>query len=158
MKRIKMWKIIKHELSYYKTAILIIYVIIAPFLMINCIRGDFEKPLISVMITLLPIMGIVMNNEEKKSHKNSLYIRLPIPLRRIAFMRHGTWLLFWISLIILFGISLLIGSRDTMPVDIIWLCLTLFSAMTIFVAVFSILQDIKFFVKRHFMMKTVSML
>lgn len=136
-----MWKLIKSEVSYYKTLILTLYIITIPFFILNAVVDDFEQYVARLMILILPIVGIISNREEKRSKKIPLYIRLPIPLRHIALTRLGVWLPFWISLMFLFWLSSLIDNHSN---DTLWLILTIMNAMIILMLFSIIVFDLHY--------------
>lgn len=143
-----MWIIIKTELAYYKTLLVILYGIVTPFLVANAMREDFAEQLARVMFITVPIMGIVMNIEEKKSRKNPLYVKLPVPLRQIGIARQAVWLTFWLSLVALFAISSWIGYRDKGDATLPWFILTIMSAIIVLVTSVTIIQDLRFCIRR----------
>jgi hypothetical protein len=151
-----MWKLFKNELSYYKYLVIILYFIFAPFLIMNAIRGDFKIHLVRVMIITIPTIGIVLASEEKQSKKNTLYVRLPLPIRHIAFFRYTIWSSFWISLVLLFGVSSLIGNQGKMDITFLWLLLTMFSSMIILVSSALIIQDLRFCFQEAIVNKTLT--
>ena len=136
-----MWKLIKSEISYYKTLILTLYIINIPFFILNTVMDNFEQYVARVMILILPIVGIITNREEKRSKKIPLHVRLPIPLRQIAISRLGVWLPFWISLMIIFWFSSLIGNKTN---DTLWLILTIMNAMIILMIFSIIIFDLRY--------------
>jgi len=136
-----MWKLIKSEISYYKTLIVTLYIITIPFFILNVVVDNFEQYVARVMILILPIVGIITNREEKRSKKIPLHVRLPIPLRQIAISRLGVWLPFWISLMFLFWLSSLIGNHGH---NTLWLILTIMNAMIILMLFSIIIFDLRY--------------
>jgi len=136
-----MSKLIKSEISYYKTLIVTLYIITIPFFILNVVVDNFEQYVARVMILILPIVGIITNREEKRSKKIPLHVRLPIPLRQIAISRLGVWLPFWISLMFLFWLSSLIGNHGH---NTLWLILTVMNAMIILMLFSIIIFDLRY--------------
>lgn len=124
-----MWKLIKSEISYYKTLIVTMYIVTIPFFILNTVVDNFEEYVARLMILILPIIGIITNREEKRSKKIPLYVRLPIPLRQIAIARLGVWLPFWISLMLFFWFSSFIGNNRHIEEATAWLILTIMNVM-----------------------------
>ncbi len=136
-----MWKLIESEISYYKTLIMILYIITIPFFILNAVVDNFEQYMARVMILILPIVGIIANREEKRSKNIPLYSRLPIQLRHIAITRLGVWLPFWFSLMFLFWLSSLINKHGN---DTLWLILTIMNAMIIQILFSIIVFDLRY--------------
>ena len=124
--------------------IIILYILVIPFLILNAVRDDFEEHLLRVMLISVPVLGIAINSEEKESRKNPLYVKLPVSVRQIGIARNMLWISFWISLVILLGFSILINKYASIKMTDLWLILTIAGLMIILGASTSIVQDLRF--------------
>lgn len=107
-----MWKIVKADIEYYKVLFFLLYIFILPFWVIQTVLGDFENHLIWVSFYTLPIIGIFVGNEEKKSKRTRLLASLPLSARQIGMARYPILITYWASLLILIYISTIIGGKS----------------------------------------------
>ena len=151
-----MWKLMKAEWTYYKTLLIILYAFMAPFIIINTFKDGFEEHLARAMWITVPIIVIAMNSEDKKSKKNPLYAKLPIPTHNVGISRLAIWAPFWLSLVFLFGVSSLINNHSTIGQYFPWIILTLASSMIIIGAFSSTILDLRYCFRRKVMDMTLA--
>jgi hypothetical protein len=151
-----MWTLIRVELTYYKTLLIILYACILPFIVINTFRSGFEEHLARAMWITVPIIVIAMNSEEKKSKKNPLYAKLPVSKWRIGIVRLSVWVPFWLSLVMLFWLSCRIGGSHRIVTYFPWLILTLGSSMIIIGSFSSTVLDLRYCFREKVLDKTLA--
>jgi len=116
-----MWKILKAEFRYYRywfsTALLAHLVLLCIFAVVSFKNGEIEYKTIPVIlfvmgdITLIVMISLMFPREMARRRFHSL---LPLSVRDIGISRLMSGILFWIIMLILFGMTLLIVRLDTL--------------------------------------------
>lgn len=120
-----MWRLAKTDFLYNRTLFACIYGIILIGAAANAVVRGLENLLMIMMFFSIVAIGAVTGNEEAKYNMKRFLIRLPVPLRQIALGGHMLWFLYWLSLILIFWVSCLIGRHGGLGLDFLWLCLAL---------------------------------
>jgi hypothetical protein len=132
-----MWEIIKAEMQYYKWLFISLYMFVMPFYIINSIRGNMQKHLIFIAFYTLPIIGIFV----KKSKRTRLHAGLPVSIFYLGISRYPIITVFWISLVVLFCISVILSKSATLNS---WQILSITATGPFVAACMNISKDLRF--------------
>ncbi|GEM_PF-2992082 len=120
-----MWRLAKTDFLYNRTLFACIYGIILIGAVANAVLEGLETLLMIMMFFSIVAIGAVTGNEEAKYDMKRMLIRLPVPLRGIALAGHMVWILYWVSLMLIFWVSCFIGRHGDLSLDFLWICLAL---------------------------------
>ena len=136
-----MWKIIKADIQYFKWLFLWLYLFAMPFYIANAVLGNLQEQLIFIAFYTLPIIGIFVSNEEKRSKRTRLHVALPITIQQLGIVRYPIITVFWISLILLSCLSTFLN-RSSVPN--LWRILSILATGPLVAACMTIHQDLQF--------------
>ena len=138
-----MWKILKTEISYYKTILIIAYSIV----LILQIDGLYGK--IGITMAIVLIVYSFINSESQKERRNRFHVSLPIPIRQLSII-HLLIMLFFQSG--MFIIWLLIFLKDHFGIDnaAIWSMLYANAFTLIVIYLLFIFNDLGFYGRKKY--------
>ena len=159
-----MWKILKAEFSYnrywFLTALSAHMVLLLVFTVKSFMNGEIEYkaiPVISFLMGDITFALMVFVLIFRETSRGRLIVKLPISVRDIGISRLLTGVLFWLLLMMLFGLFLLIVRLDTLVVNhrtfesnLLFDLLAITGCLFILNAKYHISRDLSFSFRRSF--------
>ncbi|MFC1508689.1 hypothetical protein ACFL60_03265 [Candidatus Omnitrophota bacterium] len=159
-----MWKILKAEFSYnrywFLTALTAHLVLLLVFAVKSFMSGEIEYraiPVISFLMGDITFALMVFVLIFRETSRGRLIVKLPVPVRDIAMVRLLTGILFWLLLLVVYGLFLLLARLDTLVVshktfesNLLFDLLAITGCLFILNAIYHISRDLSFSFRRSF--------
>ncbi|MBN2356334.1 hypothetical protein JXO59_09485 [candidate division KSB1 bacterium] len=139
-----LYKMIKSEISYYKTPLVSLLLFALIFIIMNLFLERFIDEVLRVFVFTLPVLGICMTRDERRGKKLRLYGLLPAPLWYQCFVRLAVWLPFWLLLFALLAASLWIPGVPSVGTEGRWLMIIVMNSVIVLALLVNILEDLRF--------------
>jgi hypothetical protein len=96
-----MWKIVQADLKYHKYLFVGLYLFVCVFFFLNLQYGRLSQWLFYISFWTLPVIGIFVDGEERKSHRIRFHATLPVSTKQIGWTRFPVFIAYWFSLMLI---------------------------------------------------------
>ncbi|MFQ5753055.1 MAG: hypothetical protein ACE5HI_13775 [bacterium] len=141
-----MWQLLKAEIAYNKTFLVLGFILFLTLFVIVVVWGKAEHFVRDVSIALwaATLFGRFSGEIEKTRSKRIRYHTImPLAVRDIGITRVVFTVLYWVSIILLFLISLLLVKSHWLGIDALWALLPINGLILLGYAGFIIYSDLK---------------